>query len=77
MSEGIRETYIEQHVPYMLSCVTLLVPYNILNAYPKKMGTSLVIQWLRRYATNAGHQGSMPGEGTRSHMLHLRPNTAK
>ena len=46
MSEGIRETYIEQHVPYMLSCVTLLVPYNILNAYPKKMGTSLVIQWL-------------------------------
>ena len=61
----------------MLSHVTLLISFNILNAYPKQTGTSLVVQWLRLYATNAGHQGSMPGEGPRFHMLHLRPNTTK
>ena len=34
-----------------------------------------MVQWLRLYATNVGHQGSMRGEGTRSHMLYLtQPN---
>ena len=31
-------------------------------------GTSLVIQWLRLRAPNAGDPGSIPGQGTRSHM---------
>ena len=31
-------------------------------------GTSLVAQWLRPCAPNAGGQGSIPGQGTRSHM---------
>ena len=31
-------------------------------------GTSLVAQWLRLYAPNAGGPGSIPGQGTRSHM---------
>ena len=35
-------------------------------------GTSLVVQWLRLHTPNAGGQGSIPGQGTRSHMLQLR-----
>ena len=35
-------------------------------------GTSLVIQWLRLCALNAGGLGSIPGQTTRSHMLKLR-----
>ena len=34
-----------------------------------KVGTSLVVQWLRLHAPNAGGLGSIPGRGTRSHML--------
>ena len=29
-------------------------------------------QWLRLQAPNAGRPGSIPGQGTRSHMLQLR-----
>ena len=32
------------------------------------LGTSLVAQWLRLRAPNAGGLGSIPGQGTRSHM---------
>ena len=31
-------------------------------------GTSLVVQWVRLCAPNAGGLGSIPGLGTRSHM---------
>ena len=31
-------------------------------------GTSLVAQWLRPHAPNAGGLGSTPGQGTRSHV---------
>ena len=31
-------------------------------------GTSLVAQWLRLCAPNAGGPGSIPGQGTRSHV---------
>ena len=31
-------------------------------------GTSLVVQWLRLHAPNAGGLDSIPGQGTRSHM---------
>ena len=34
--------------------------------------TSLVVQWLRLCAPNAGGPGSVPGQGTRSHMLQRR-----
>ena len=30
---------------------------------------SLVVQWLRLHASKAGALGSIPGQGTRSHML--------
>ena len=35
-------------------------------------GTSLVVQWLRLQAPNAGGLGLIPGQGTRSHMPQLR-----
>ena len=35
-------------------------------------GLSPVVQWLRLCAPNAGGLGSIPGQGTRSHMLQLR-----
>ena len=37
----------------------------------KHVGTSLVVQWLRLYALNAGGLGSIPDEGTRSHRPQL------
>ena len=40
----------------------------------KALGTSLVVQWLRLWAPNAGGPGSIPGQGTRSHMPQLRPH---
>ena len=36
------------------------------------IGTSLVVQWLRLHTPNAGDPGSIPGQGSRSHMLQLR-----
>ena len=49
-----------------------------------KHGTSLMVQWLRLGAPDAGGLGSILGQGTRSHMpqlrvhmLQLRPSTAK
>ena len=32
--------------------------------------TSLMVQWLRHHAANAGGPGLIPGQGTRSHMHH-------
>ena len=40
--------------------------------YKKALETSLVVQWLRLCGTNAGSLGSIPGQGTRYHMLQLR-----
>ncbi|TEA39679.1 hypothetical protein DBR06_SOUSAS3410146, partial [Sousa chinensis] len=34
--------------------------------------TSLVVQWLRLRAPNAGGLGSIPGQGTRSHVPQLK-----
>ena len=40
-------------------------------------GTSLVVQWLQLCAPNVGALGSIPDQGTRSHMSQLRPGTAQ
>ena len=37
-----------------------------------KLGTSLVVQWLRFQAPNAGGLGLIPGQATRSHILQLK-----
>ena len=36
------------------------------------MGTSLVVQWLRLHAPNAGDPGLIPSQGTKSDVLQLR-----
>ena len=36
------------------------------------LGTFLVAQWLRLCTPKAGSLGSVPGQGTRSPMLHLK-----
>ena len=40
-------------------------------------GNSLVVQWLRHCAPNAGGLGSIPGQGTSSHVPQLRLYAAK
>ena len=41
------------------------------------MEASLAAQWLRLHAPNAGGPGSIPGQGTRSHMPHLHVAAVK
>ena len=36
----------------------------------------MVVQWLRLHAPNSGGPGSIPGPGTRSHMLQLKVSHA-
>ena len=43
----------------------------------KQRGTSVVIQWLRFHIPKAEGPGSIPGQGTRSHVRQLRPGEAK
>ena len=50
---------------------------RILQARILEWGTSLVVQWLRLCAPNAGDPSLIPGQGTRSHMPQLRPGAAK
>ena len=50
-----------------LDIIHMLRKFNLLKVY--KWGTSLVVQRLRLWAPNAGDLGSIPGQGTRSHML--------
>ena len=38
----------------------------------KIIGSSLVVQWLRLQAPNAGGSGLIPGQGTGSHMPQVR-----
>ena len=40
--------------------------------YEREAGTSLVAQWLRLRAPNAGGLGSIPGQGTRAHVPQLK-----
>ena len=36
-----------------------------------------MVQWLGFHAPNEGDPALIPGQGTRSHMLQLRPDTVK
>ena len=47
----------------------LLLWVSVKKSFKKTIGTSLVAQWLRLCAPNAGDSGSIPGQGTRSHTL--------
>ena len=45
-----------------------LKPASLQWILKSQMGTSLVAQWMRLCAPNAGDLGSIPGQGTGSHM---------
>ena len=49
---------------------------SALGALIKFKGTSLVVQWVRLHAPNAGGTGSIRGWRTGSHMLQRKPGTA-
>ena len=53
---------------------SLIAGFAIRNLSPQP---SLVVQWLRLCTSNAGGPGSIPGQGTRSYMLQLRPGAPK
>ena len=51
---------------------------NWRTSYKKSIGgTFLVVWWLRLPTPNVGDPGLIPGQGTRSNLLQLRPSTAK
>ena len=53
------------------------VAYTHTHSQSGLAGTSLLVQWLRLPAPIAGGPGSIPGQGTRSHVPQLRHSTAK
>ena len=70
----------------LMECAeALLFPYGcLLSCLKGRGGTSLVVQWLRLRAPNAGGLGLISGQGSRSYMpqlrvcmLQLRPGAAK
>ena len=48
------------------------VSSSILGQVITNIWSSLVVQWLRLHVPSARDPGSIPGHGTRSHMLQLR-----
>ena len=45
---------------------------KVILIFKKSFGISLVVHWLRLCTPTAGDLGSIPGQGTRSHMSQLR-----
>ena len=58
-------------------CVCVCVCVCVQNPILRNQGTSLVVQWLRLCAPNAGGLGSIPGQENRSRMLQLGPAAVK
>ena len=58
-----------------LTILCLLPVYNLHVMRCQRTGTSLVVQWLRLCAPNAGGMGSIPGQGTR--ILYTSPRGQK
>ena len=54
---------------FVISIITYVVE---IGAEVHLRETSLVVQWLRLQAANAGGLGSIPSQETRSHILQLR-----
>ena len=61
-------------LPYDPSIPFLCIYLEKMKTLIKKdtRGTSLVVQWLRLHTPNTGGLGSIPGQGTRSHVPQLR-----
>ena len=64
--------FLKPRYPVSIAFIVLAIPSKIGNS-----GTSLVIQWLRIRVPNAGGSGSIPGQGTTSHMLQLTSHCSK
>ena len=70
LPEAVLFNYIHEEIP-----LRYLAPYSAHSSFSlnsSNTGTSLVVQWLRLLAPKAGGPGSIPGHGTRSHMLQLK-----
>ena len=59
------------NIPHHGCCPTSF-PHQEAATEMARVGTSLVVQWLRLWAPNAGSLGLITGQGTRSHMLQGR-----
>ena len=73
--EGKGENIAESTHPYFshqLAFCKDLVPLTKMRCQNTTSGASLVVQWLRLRAPIAGGPGSIPGQGTSSHMTQLR-----
>ena len=70
-------TTTQNYTPFCITSKLLDISQNIISngiVFQKysSFGTCLIVQWLRLHPPNAGDPGLLPGQGTRSHMLHLR-----
>lgn len=67
---------IQKMLKYSSQFSSVQVNTNIIYSEPsfnnQHIGTSLMVQWLRIHAPNARRPGSIPSQGTRSHMPQLR-----
>ena len=54
-----------------LSLLVFLI-HSFIHLFIEQLGNFLVVQWLRLHASNAGGPGSIPGQGTKPDMPHLR-----
>ena len=66
--------YSRKHTPHFshqLAFCKDLAPLTKTCCQNTTSGASLVVQWLRLRAPNAGDTGSIPGQGTRSHVMQL------
>ena len=55
-------------LPFSTVWSRLIKKWATVSLKDSTVGTSLVVQWVRLCAPNAGDRGSIPGQGTRSHM---------
>ena len=69
---GIRNTQVQVQLPHLPAAGYLPSQGRSLFIFRVEVGTSLVVQWLKPLAPNAGHAASIPGQGTRFHMSQLR-----
>jgi len=64
-----------------VSCIAVCHTEDLLlifcHCQRQRWGTALAIQGLGLCTPNSGDPGRLPGQGTRSHMLQLRPSAAK
>ena len=74
LSNSPQRTCTAQIIPYLSMCPQAIF-LDHKSFYPNTNiceETSLVVQWLRQGTPNAGGPGSIPGQGTRSHVPQLK-----